>query len=478
MPSAGLHLRRRRRRDRVRERIPVDCGVVDDGRGNRLRHDAVHDLRDEALLREAVLRRVVRLDLVAEVPVREELQALRPEARPLRVHDVVHPDVVLGDVELGVRRGLREPLRDVRRHARLKAAREARLGPLQPRPRAALFDPLLERGKREVQKRDERDLLREEVLADVGGGLPRAEEPVYGEDRPHLDHGPPREVAADLGHVPVQRLEVLLEAHEEAVQQLRIGREVLLRERREGRSVAVGGAPEGRGLVHAALDARALSLAVGLKKVRFRLRDGGCREDGGEQGGSDHPRILSEERLPRDRMAVREHAHDVGPHEEDVDEAAAEMRERNLVRDAVHETAVREEVLVAPRGERPLLLNVHEANRRLPFREGRDPAKPNSELPHLEDDARPAPQRLGPLDHPELFPPGRQEREDRGIAVEIPDCALRHAGQIEGKFERRHLTFAFSDAVIFAFRRIAPPPFISPPSSGPAGRASGPHNRI
>ncbi|MEO8056546.1 MAG: hypothetical protein ABI768_15400, partial [Acidobacteriota bacterium] len=65
-----------------------------------------------------------------------------------------------------------------------------------------------------------------------------------------------------------------------------------------------------------------------------------------------------------------------------------------------------------------------------------------------------------------------------GIAVEVPDCALRHTGQVEGEFEARHLTFAFSDAVIFASRRIVPPPFISPPSSGPAGRARGPLYRI
>ena len=285
-------------------------GVVDDGRRDRLRHDALHDLRDEALLRQAVLRRVVRLDLVAEVPVREELQALRQQARPLRVHDVVHPDVVLGDVELGVRRGLREALRDVGRDARLEPAREARLGPLPPRPRAALLDPLLERREREVQERDERDLLREEVLADVRRGLPRAEEPVDGQDRPRLDDGPAREVAPDLVHVPVQRLEVLLEALEEAVQDLRVGREVLLRERDEGRAVAVGGAPERRGLVDAALDARALRLAVRGEKRGLGLGDGGGRQDHREESRGDHPPILSEERLPRDRVAVREHAHD------------------------------------------------------------------------------------------------------------------------------------------------------------------------
>ena len=62
--------------DRVGDRVPVDVRVVDDGRGDRLRDDALHDLRDQALLGEAVPAvRVVGLDLVAQVPVRQQAHA-------------------------------------------------------------------------------------------------------------------------------------------------------------------------------------------------------------------------------------------------------------------------------------------------------------------------------------------------------------------------------------------------------------------
>ena len=56
----------------VGHRIPVDLRVVDDGIGDRLRHDPLHHLHDGALLGESVFRiGVVGLDLVAKVPVRQ-----------------------------------------------------------------------------------------------------------------------------------------------------------------------------------------------------------------------------------------------------------------------------------------------------------------------------------------------------------------------------------------------------------------------
>ena len=55
----------------VGRRIPVDRRVVDDGRRDRLRHDAFHDFLQQPLARQALLAiRVVGLDLIAQVPVR------------------------------------------------------------------------------------------------------------------------------------------------------------------------------------------------------------------------------------------------------------------------------------------------------------------------------------------------------------------------------------------------------------------------
>ena len=63
--GGGVHL--------VRERIPVDVRVVDDGVRDRLVDDALHHLRDRALLRRGrPCVAVVGLDLVAQVPVLEQ----------------------------------------------------------------------------------------------------------------------------------------------------------------------------------------------------------------------------------------------------------------------------------------------------------------------------------------------------------------------------------------------------------------------
>ena len=99
----GLDLRGRRGGHGVRERVAVEARVVDDGGGDRLRDDALHQLHDRALLRDAVLVGVVRLELVAQVPVADQALARREPALAVLAEDVVHPQVVAGDVGIGAR---------------------------------------------------------------------------------------------------------------------------------------------------------------------------------------------------------------------------------------------------------------------------------------------------------------------------------------------------------------------------------------
>jgi len=67
--------------------------------GNRLVDDALHDALDHPLLRQAGLPfGVIGLDLVAEVPVFEQAHLRREEPLSFVVDEVVHPDVVCGDV--------------------------------------------------------------------------------------------------------------------------------------------------------------------------------------------------------------------------------------------------------------------------------------------------------------------------------------------------------------------------------------------
>ena len=216
-----------RRADLVRERVPVDVRVVDDGLRDRLRDDPLHHLLDRPLLREAVRRvAVVRLDLVAQVPVRKEPHLRREKAVAAVVDEVVHPDVVLRDVRRRLGRRLRDRQVDGRRDALGKALRESGLRPLPPRPPFSFGEPLLERGQGKVQQDDERELVREEIVVDVRGGTPSVEDLIEGIDRAEVEIDLPAEVARDLDEVAVDRFEDELQPVEERVERLLLGGEV------------------------------------------------------------------------------------------------------------------------------------------------------------------------------------------------------------------------------------------------------------
>ncbi len=231
--------------DFVRERVPVHLRVVDDGRGDRLRHDPVHDFRDRPLFREPRLRvAVVRLDLVAQVPVREQAQLRREEAAPLVVHEVVHPDVVFGDVLLGFRGGSADREIHVGRDALGEPLGQPRFRPLAARPLFPVAQTLLERRQREVQKHGEGELVSEEVVGDVRRRIVAGERLVEGVDRPQVKVRLLAKVPPDLEHVPVERLQRELHPIEERVERLRIAGEARLHEVLEHLRVPVVLAPE------------------------------------------------------------------------------------------------------------------------------------------------------------------------------------------------------------------------------------------
>src|SRR3989454_1083831 len=128
------------------ERKPCPSGIATFERGrsglwDRLDDDAFHHLAHQPLTRQRqrpVGLRVVGLDLVAQVPVREQPDALGEKPPTVRREDVMHPDVVPGDVRLGVRGRLRHRLPRRAARPQRKSARQPRLGPLLARPARAL----------------------------------------------------------------------------------------------------------------------------------------------------------------------------------------------------------------------------------------------------------------------------------------------------------------------------------------------------
>ena len=274
----------RRRTDLVRERVPIDPGVVEDGARDRLVDDALHDPPDRPLLRGT--RRaafVVGLDLVAEIPVRKEAHLRRKEADALLVHEVVHPDVVRGDVLGRVRLGLRDREIDARGNARREPVGEARFGPLTPRPGRTDPQLLLERVHGEVQERRERELVVEEVVREMRARLVARENLVEREDRPAVEVHVHAQLAARLAHVPVEGDERARQPREKLVTVRGTGRRVRTRERLEGRRVAVGRAPQRRHLLSPAGGARSLA-------ANRRHRDS---QDNEEKPSRVHRRNLS-----------------------------------------------------------------------------------------------------------------------------------------------------------------------------------------
>ena len=207
--------------------VPIDIGVVDDGVGNRLGDDPFHDLLNDSLLGEAGLAvRIVRFDLVAQVPMREQTQLGGKQTMPLLVEQVVHPNVVLRDVLRGFGGRFGDGEVDGSRDAFSEALRQTRLCPLAARPALALRQSLLESRQREVQKDREGELVREEVVDDVRGRVVAGEDFVEWIDRAQLEIRLSTKIPIDLQHVAVQGLQSEFHAGEKRVLSLLVAREM------------------------------------------------------------------------------------------------------------------------------------------------------------------------------------------------------------------------------------------------------------
>jgi hypothetical protein len=221
-----------------------------------------------------VLRiRIVGLELVAQVPVREQAHLRRKEPVPLRVDEVVHPYVVCRDILVCPGRYLRDLEVHVRGDALREALGEPGLRPLLAGPRHAVRQPLIERGEREIEQNDEGDLVLKEIVEHVRRRIVPGEDLVDGKHRPDIEIGLPPEREAELVHVPVELLEQPLETIEELMVRRVVAGEVLEHELLERGLVAVFRAPELRDLAHAAPRVGPRRLAVSRDEHRLELRD-------------------------------------------------------------------------------------------------------------------------------------------------------------------------------------------------------------
>ena len=221
---------RRRRLHRVRDRVPVDAAGCRRPPPGSSADDALHHLLDQPLAGEAVLRRVVSLDLVAQIPVAEQPHALREQSLPVDEH-VVHADVV-------ARRCTPRPRRRPSRAAGSRSAGTRRAK--RPDRRASAH-----------WRRDQRSPSRSRSSSVVSGKLSSAtnasfaskrssttcapaskacEELIDGLHGPLVQHRPARERPVLLDEPAVERLERLLEPGEEGIQPARVGDELGLEE--------------------------------------------------------------------------------------------------------------------------------------------------------------------------------------------------------------------------------------------------------
>ena len=163
----------------------------------------------------------------------DEPQPFGKEPLALLIEQVVHPDVVFGDVELGLRGGGRDPLLDVGRNTATESPGEPHFGPSPAAVVLSLFELLLERRQRKVEQCDESQLVLEKVLRDVSARVVSGEDRIDFQDRSDVEVGWPPQLPADLEQVTVELFEVGFETRKGLVQRVLIGDEMFLRERLE-----------------------------------------------------------------------------------------------------------------------------------------------------------------------------------------------------------------------------------------------------
>jgi hypothetical protein len=213
--------------------IPEEFGIVDDLPRDALVDDALHDPADHLLAGQPIGVAVLRLQLVAQVPVAQQLQPRRKEGLALRRHQLPGEDVVLADVIVRLHVSGGQLLVDCRRNAGHEGVAQAGHRPLLAAPAPAPRQLLGQRIVGEVEDHDAGDALLEEVLDEVGRGGVLGEQVVHRERRPQVQVEGRHQVPPHLVEVPVDALEILVEALQGFGKPLRIGDELLLAERLE-----------------------------------------------------------------------------------------------------------------------------------------------------------------------------------------------------------------------------------------------------
>ena len=197
---------------------------------------------------------------------------------------MVHPDVVGGHVLRRVAGGPGHGEVDVCRDALGKALGQTNFRPLPPRPFLSLAEPLLQRGEGEIEQHGEGELVGEEVVADVRARIVAGHDLVVWIDQPEIEVGLLAEIARDLQHVTVDRLEDEFHPTEQRIERGLISGEIRADEVFEHRGVTVFGTPEVGDLLEAALDPRALGFTVFRNQIRLDLRQREIHGSGGLHG--------------------------------------------------------------------------------------------------------------------------------------------------------------------------------------------------
>ena len=140
-------------------------------------HNAFHHLVYHLLLLLRIRHvGIVGLDLIPEVPVREQPHPVREELASVLGHKFVHHDVISRDIVLCGAGGLRHQPRHLGRHPGRETVPHPGICPLETAPVPAEPVLLLEREFRKVEHGDERQFVGIEI---VGKMVVRAEGAEY-----------------------------------------------------------------------------------------------------------------------------------------------------------------------------------------------------------------------------------------------------------------------------------------------------------
>src|SRR5215813_7482089 len=107
--------------------------------------------------------------------MREEPKAGGKDALTLLVDEMMHPNVVLGDIAGAIRSRLRDREIHLRGNSFRESLCETSFSPLASRPVVAVSQSLLKRGQGKVQQHDEGELILKEIVGRVGGRIVTSE---------------------------------------------------------------------------------------------------------------------------------------------------------------------------------------------------------------------------------------------------------------------------------------------------------------